>query len=1003
MGAFSYCSSLENITIPDSVTDISRYAFENCSGLINITIPDSVTSIGIGTFSECSNLQSMTLPFVGDRVHSAGDSYQYPFGYFFSTSSYTGGVATTQLYDGVFTTFYIPVSLKSVTITGGTLIYGAFENCKNLSSITIGSNVTTIDDYAFYACNGLSSFAVDPNNPNYSNDSYGALINKKKTKLLQYPAGNTETSYTVYDNVTSIGSCAFNNCAGLNSIIVSNSVTHIDEGAFSGCRGLKSLTLPFVGDRIHSTGDTWQYPFGYIFGTTSYTGGTATEQMFLGEEYIYGFSPSPAYVNNTYYIPSSLKSVTITGGRLPYGAFSGCKGLTSIIIGDGVKSIGTNAFSGCSSLQRMTLPFVGNKMHSASDTWQYPFGSIFGKSSYTGGTATKQYYYGDSYTTSTTYYIPTSLKSVTITGGTLLYGAFYNCNGLTSVTIGDGVTSIGKYSFYNCSGLTNVTIPNSVTSIDFSAFSGCTGLTIRAIKNSYAATWAKDHGYTVVLQEIHATSVILPQSELTLFIGGSQKLVPATEPFNCTDDAIWKSAKSTVATVDSDGTVHGIGSGTTTIKVVFGDVSAACTVTVLQPVTSIALSQTSLTLDITKTYQLSATVSPGNAENPAYKWSVADPTIAAVSETGLVTALKKGTTTVTASALDGSGVNGSCTITVVQPVKSINLDKTSLTIGVARDYQLIATVNPVDASNKSIQWSVADPTVAMVSRNGLVTGLKRGSTIVTASAADGSGVMKPCTVTVVQWVTSISLNKTSLSLDATQTYQLTATVNPSNAENPAYKWSVANPAVATVSEDGLVTALGKGTTTVTASALDGSGVTKSCTITVKGYAVSDVSAFESPHNYANNCDDFWVYTSPIATELTITFDSRTSVEDGFDFLYIYDQAGNQVGKYTGTELAGKTITIPGSTAKIQLVSDGSGAEWGFKVSDISIKKTRNLNGDDNGIVDVSDLQCLFTFLAAGQKEGDWDDETFQAVADVNGDSVINILDYQALYEQVRIK
>ena len=98
-----------------------------------------------------------------------------------------------------------------------------------------------------------------------------------------------------------------------------------------------------------------------------------------------------------------------------------------------------------SSLGSITIPFVGGSRKTSSDTYQYPFGYIFGTSSYTGGTATAQYYYGSSTssTTNTTYYIPSSLKSVTVTGGNILRDAFYNCSKLTSVTIGNGVTSIG--------------------------------------------------------------------------------------------------------------------------------------------------------------------------------------------------------------------------------------------------------------------------------------------------------------------------------------------------------------------------------------------------------------------------------------------------------------------------------------------------------------------------------------------------------------------------------
>ena len=154
------------------------------------------------------------------------------------------------------------------------------------------------------------------------------------------------------------------------------------------------------------------------------------------------------------------------------------KAVTEIIVPNYVTLICESAFSECSSLKQIVLPFVGGSVKTATETYQYPFGYIFGRFGYTGGTATSQYYYGPNTNelVSNSYYIPSTLRSVTITGGNILSGAFYGCWGLTDITLPNDITAIGGMAFCDCVNLKAITLPNSIISIGNGAFSGCESL-----------------------------------------------------------------------------------------------------------------------------------------------------------------------------------------------------------------------------------------------------------------------------------------------------------------------------------------------------------------------------------------------------------------------------------------------------------------------------------------------------------------------------------------------
>ena len=408
---------------------------------------------------------------------------------------------------------------------------------------------------------------------------------------------------------------------------------------------------------------------------------------------------------------------------------------------------------------------------------------------------------------------------------------------------------------------------------------------------------------TVEKKVIPVESVSLHQTSLTLEEGDSYTLVTTILPENATDKTVsWASTNTNVAVVEN-GKVVAVHEGTANITATSGNASATCAVTVNKKyiaVSDVALNKTELTLVEGESETLTATVYPSDAMDKTVTWTSQKPEIATVSDAGEVSAKAEGQAVITAMA---GSKSTSCFVTVkkmVIPVASVSLDQNFLSLEEGETYTLVATISPEDATEMQVEWSSSDNNIATV-ENGIVSAINAGTAMVTATVGGKSAT---CDVLVSKRfipVHSITLNKTSITLEKNTSEVLIPTVSPDNATDKTVSWSSSDISIATVDANGKVTALGGGQATIIAKAGDAFA---SCTINV---VISVKSIILNKTELQMEEGDVFVLVATVnpedATGYTLTW-SSSSPE-----IVVVDTSG----KVTAVSNGDATITVKAGT------------------------------------------------------------------------------------------
>ncbi len=707
-GAFGGCSNLKTVNFEAGSTIVCAALFMGCDGIEEIELPDTITEIGDSAFKSCKNLNKVIIPESVTKID--GDAF-----------AECSGLVDIKMHEGINTigsrAFYKCDRLLDIVIPDSVekIEFEAFRGCDKLENIKLSENLTIVGYGVFGDCKSISKIEIPKSLKKFdgtwgrgTNLSYGAFGGCSNLKTVNFEAGSTIVCAALFmgcdgieeielsDTITEIGDSAFKNCKNLDRITMNNGIEILESSAFEDCFSLTTINIP---------------------------------------------NTVKAISNSTFQDCTSLTEVHLSNilKEIPASTFSGCKKLTTINFPSTLTTIGNSAFSGCESLPEAILPSGVEKIESNAfknckamkkavvpDTV-----SSIGSSAFYGCETLTDITLGSKLKKieSQTFYGCIVLPSIVIPYNVTTIGdsAFVNCTKLTQITVPRNTTSIASNAFsypkkmtmYGPSdcyaqtyasgkGIKYVTQDIHATSVSLDITEKTAEryddfqltATIAPLNFTDAVVWTSsneevaavsDTGYveicgvgtaviTVTAGNVKATcKITVPQlidwiefdeDEIELKAGETYQLKPYISPSDATNKKLkYTSSDTKVAEVSASGLVTAKSEGEAKIRAAATDGSdeyAVCYVTVTgkAKVTGITLDRTSAEVKRGEKLTLNVTVSPSYASNKKVVWKSANTKIATVDANGSVTAKAPGRTKITVTSAENSSYQASCTVTV---------------------------------------------------------------------------------------------------------------------------------------------------------------------------------------------------------------------------------------------------------------------------------------------------------------------------------------------------